>query len=1280
MLRSTGFFRGIDCPFYSESHDGRSDGDNCNRPYCHFRHSRQRRESLNANNRKPLQACFKQKEPDCEPYNPEVQNGELVSDVGPLGQGALELEMVNRAIEAMRDEVEREQKKLSRIGDQQYDPTASSIQLGAKRHKASATPLEYDPSSYQISPAADYNPTPCSSKYTLDSDDKNTYASALEYVPTTVTKTATKKPLPSSRTLRFPPPSPPRIPSSSSKCKYTLDNSKPPTDLEYDPLSNFSAHPGNKNNRSPKEQKCMGVAEVEAPLGNKKRGHSAIAEKQAVDESDNSYVPTLKKARQQPTVVFDSKKYSASFSESDDESSGLEYRPTSVSRLQKKKNRTVPTGDPVVRGDEKGECASAGKMRQRLSSETKRVGRSTVCDSEDSESLEFVFRDDRATGKKTASESSNKKSSKSGKGDSDQKESYKKSYSSKETTGSAGRDGKKPAAKKSGKVELKKDGKSEGESAEEMVQVKDSKTKSCKDLHKVKSDGKSSKAEKKGESGRKVGERGRSHPKGLRVSEKASKGLSVSHELKNGKLEGNRHEKEKKGHRSDRSSKDKRTETKKSSDIKPSKLQKEKPRSLSHADLFGDDSAEEEEEGNVVRKSAAAFKRRGLMISKRTASEVTGSSSEDEGGEQVDFAVGHDDEDDYGDGDSGGGSEDDFSSLQVDLDFDSDPMEECLRIFNESKDVKTEDKGRQTKQSQPAKDVEENEGAESMLTTLFPGQKKRVSHFLAKGNVELSPKPVVRPYRRPTAQEVCYQRMQIAQQQAAQLATAMKMAAATSSPAAGLLGEKRRVAHRPNPALSSAGPALSKQSGSGASPGTSSLKSHTFAGILSKTSSTLGQKRVAHTPTLQSSSLKRPVIPTEFGAKVPTGVRQRYLNSFIDECLKFCTSAETAFQMGLDEEKVVYERSSSKNIYLNVAVNTLKKLRSKSSTAAVHAPRSPAVKAHKRSLSHEEVLGGRLAAKTSFTVNRMGKQQEEELIGATLYKKLKHYLMTEEQLQEHGYPRPHPEHSGRAMVYNLPEKKNTDPLAKICCRCGAEYRITANGSCVRREECAFHWGRLRRHKVPGGWETQYSCCSGLVGSPGCQVSKQHVQDGRKESLDSYVKTFSKPLPIDGNVGVFALDCEMCYTKHGLELTRVTVINSQLKVIYDTFVKPESRVVDYNTRFSGVTQEDLESTTITLRDVQAVLLNMFSADSILIGHSLESDLFALKLLHSTVVDTAIVFPHRLGLPYKRALRSLMADYLKRIIQDNVEGHDSSEDASACMQLMMWKIREDAKVKR
>nr|KAF6349930.1 RNA exonuclease 1-like protein [Myotis myotis] len=145
-----------------------------------------------------------------------------------------------------------------------------------------------------------------------------------------------------------------------------------------------------------------------------------------------------------------------------------------------------------------------------------------------------------------------------------------------------------------------------------------------------------------------------------------------------------------------------------------------------------------------------------------------------------------------------------------------------------------------------------------------------------------------------------------------------------------------------------------------------------------------------------------------------------------------------------------------------------------------------------------------------------------------------------------------------------------------------------------------------------------------------------------------MKTFDKELPEDAHPGIYALDCEMSYTTYGLELTRVTVVDTD--------------------------------TSISLRDVQAVLLSMFSADTILIGHSLESDLLALKVIHSTVVDTSVLFPHRLGLPYKRSLRNLMADYLRQIIQDNVDGHSSSEDASACMHLVIWKIREDAKTKR
>lgn len=74
-------------------------------------------------------------------------------------------------------------------------------------------------------------------------------------------------------------------------------------------------------------------------------------------------------------------------------------------------------------------------------------------------------------------------------------------------------------------------------------------------------------------------------------------------------------------------------------------------------------------------------------------------------------------------------------------------------------------------------------------------------------------------------------------------------------------------------------------------------------------------------------------------------------------------------------------------------------------------------------------------------------------------------------------------------------------------------------------------------------------------------------------------------------------------------------------------------------------------TRTLRDVQAVLLSMFHAKTILIGHSLESDLKTLKLIHDVVVDTSVLFPHKMGPPKKRALKTLCIENLKRIIQES-----------------------------
>lgn len=56
--------------------------------------------------------------------------------------------------------------------------------------------------------------------------------------------------------------------------------------------------------------------------------------------------------------------------------------------------------------------------------------------------------------------------------------------------------------------------------------------------------------------------------------------------------------------------------------------------------------------------------------------------------------------------------------------------------------------------------------------------------------------------------------------------------------------------------------------------------------------------------------------------------------------------------------------------------------------------------------------------------------------------------------------------------------------------------------------------------------------------------QQHVQDGRKESLDGFVTTFSKMLPPHGNGGMFALDCEMV-SSTGFCLLENNVVSAEL---------------------------------------------------------------------------------------------------------------------------------------
>ncbi|KAG1937797.1 RNA exonuclease [Pimephales promelas] len=352
-----------------------------------------------------------------------------------------------------------------------------------------------------------------------------------------------------------------------------------------------------------------------------------------------------------------------------------------------------------------------------------------------------------------------------------------------------------------------------------------------------------------------------------------------------------------------------------------------------------------------------------------------------------------------------------------------------------------------------------------------------------------------------------------------------------------------------------------------------------------------------YTPAKAMGIKRKAKVHHEVGAKVPHDVRQRYVNLFVEEFLRSSVTVQDAFEKALAEEKIVYDRSINKLKYLSIAVNALKRLKNQNILPA----KAPSDK-------DQHVSRG------NVPLNTRALQGSGDL---TLYEQLKEHVLSEDMLQVNNFPRKHQDKADFAIQYGDTKKGISDPLKRICCRCGATFSVDKSGKHIRREECNYHYGKVVENRVPGGVETRYSCCENAVGSPGCQVFNLHVHDA--VSLWGFVSSLPQSSQGKTCPGVFAVDTQTCYTTQGLELARVTVVNSSLQVIFDSFVKPGNDVIDYNTRFSGISEDDVKGTSSSLHDVQAVLLSFINADTILIGHGLENDLASLKVSSNAMLS-------------------------------------------------------------
>ena len=282
-----------------------------------------------------------------------------------------------------------------------------------------------------------------------------------------------------------------------------------------------------------------------------------------------------------------------------------------------------------------------------------------------------------------------------------------------------------------------------------------------------------------------------------------------------------------------------------------------------------------------------------------------------------------------------------------------------------------------------------------------------------------------------------------------------------------------------------------------------------------------------------------------------------------------------------------------------------------------------------------------------------------------------------------------------------------------CDRCKTRFQVfpgrrEEDGALTSGGTCTYHHAKPRRPQAKnkadkGHKEAIYACCNEMIGeSAGCTQAATHtfkVSEPKRLALTMPFKktppTLLTPRP---NIAV-CFDCEMGYTTLGLELIRLTATAwPDGEELLDVLVRPLGEILDLNSRFSGVWPKDYanalpyECTSTSkekaskddeqpLRIVESpsiardLLFEHLTPETPLIGHALDNDLNATRIVHPSIVDTVLLFPHPRGLPIRFGLKALMKKHLDRDIQMGGDhGHDSKEDARAAGHLVRLKVSE------
>ncbi|KAJ5173622.1 Exonuclease RNase T/DNA polymerase III [Penicillium coprophilum] len=168
-----------------------------------------------------------------------------------------------------------------------------------------------------------------------------------------------------------------------------------------------------------------------------------------------------------------------------------------------------------------------------------------------------------------------------------------------------------------------------------------------------------------------------------------------------------------------------------------------------------------------------------------------------------------------------------------------------------------------------------------------------------------------------------------------------------------------------------------------------------------------------------------------------------------------------------------------------------------------------------------------------------------------------------------------------------------------------------------------------------------------------------------------------------------LDCEMVQVEAGRrELAFLSAIDFLTgEVLIDNYVQPKTKVVNWDSRFSGVTPGAMnkavkKGTALNgWEGARSKLWEFMDSETVLVGHSLNNDLDVLGIIHWNIVDSSIITSEavfytvhaREALNRTWSLKTLTNELVNYDIQVGKQGHSALEDAHATRDIVIWCLR-------